>query len=258
MENFVISLKSASDRRAHIQEQFGDKQIPFQFFDAIEPSQIDAQAEKINFEIRQGDLSRNELACLLSHVSLWQKAVDEKMPAIAIFEDDVYLSDDAELFLNDFDWLKFDIIKLEKVSHTAILALEIIDVFSNKKFLLRKLLKPHLGAGGYILSQEAARDLLSFLKKMIVLDHVDQILFNKYIYEGCFPVFQLNPVLCVQDCILNPSKQKFKTTLQWREKKKIKYNFFEKIKREWYRFLKKILEYRYKTKLFFVLKKNDL
>ena len=46
MENFIISLKSASDRRAHIQEQFGDKQIPFQFFDAIEPSQIKSQAEK--------------------------------------------------------------------------------------------------------------------------------------------------------------------------------------------------------------------
>lgn len=255
MENFVISLKSATDRRIHIEEQFGKKEIAFDFFDAIEPSQIDTQAEKIGFTIRQGDLSRNELACLLSHVSLWQKAVDEKMAAITIFEDDVYLSDDAELLLHDSDWLKFDIVKLEKISHTAILDLEIIDIFNNRKFLLRKLLKPHLGAGGYILSQEAARDLLSFLKKMPVWDHVDQILFNKYIYEGNFPIFQLNPVLCVQDCILNPNEQKFKTTLQWRNKKKIKYSFFEKIIREWYRVFRKITEYRYKTKLFFTLSK---
>lgn len=258
MENFVISLKSASDRRAHIKDQFGNKNIPFQFFDAIEPSQIESQAEQIGFEIRRTDLSRNELACLLSHVSLWKKVVDKKIPAIAIFEDDIYLGENAELLLKDLSWLSVDIVKIEKISNTAILDLASLDIFDDEKFSLKKMLKPHLGAGGYIISQKAAIDLLDFLGRLIVLDHVDQILFNKYIYSGRLPIFQLNPVLCIQDCILNPDNQKFKTSLQWRNKNKVNYTLFDKIIRELRRVVRKIFEYRYKTKLLFVLKKNDL
>ncbi|NUG81734.1 glycosyltransferase family 25 protein, partial [Acinetobacter bereziniae] len=111
MKSFVISLTSAEDRRVHIKEQFGNKDIPFSFFDAIEPMQLDHQAQKIGLAIQQNNLSQNELACLYSHISLWKKAVDEKMQAIAIFEDDIYLSAGAELFLKDSNWLTVDIVK---------------------------------------------------------------------------------------------------------------------------------------------------
>lgn len=257
MENFVISLKSAFDRRVHIEDQFGKKDIPFHFFDAIEPSQIDTQAEKINFTIRQGDLSRNELACLLSHVSLWQKAIDEKMSAIAIFEDDVHLSDDAELFLNDSDWLNFDIVKLEKSYKSVILDLEKTQVFKNKEFFLRRLKKPHLGAAGYILSYKGAVALLEYMKNQDVLDHVDQIVFRKYINEGELGIYQLNPTLCIQDYILNPEEQKFKTSLQWRDKEKIKPKGVGKLLRELSRVFIQLAEFPYKTKLKFIMNKKD-
>jgi len=257
VENFVISLKSAFDRRVHIKDQFGKKDIPFHFFDAIEPSQIDTQAEKINFTIRQGDLSRNELACLLSHVSLWQKAVDEKMSAIAIFEDDVHLSDDAELFLNDSDWLNFDIVKLEKSYKSVILDLEKTQVFKNKEFFLRRLKKPHLGAAGYILSYKGAVALLEYMKNQDVLDHVDQIVFRKYINEGELGIYQLNPTLCIQDYILNPEEQKFKTSLQWRDKEKIKPKGVDKLLRELSRVFIQLAEFPYKTKLTFIMNKKD-
>ncbi|WP_374974108.1 glycosyltransferase family 25 protein [Acinetobacter venetianus] len=252
MENFVISLKSAFDRRIHIEDQFGGKKIPFHFFDAIEPSQIDTQARKIGFTIRQGDLSRNELACLLSHVSLWQKAVDEKMPAIAIFEDDVHLSDDADLFLNDSTWLNFDIVKLEKSYKSVILDLEKTQIFNNKEFNLRRLKKPHLGAAGYILSYKGAVTLLEYMKSQNQLDHVDQIVFRKYINEGELGIYQLNPALCIQDYILNPEQQKFKTSLQWRNKEKIKVKGLKKLLRELNRFLTQLKESPYKTKLKFI------
>ncbi|MBC9229430.1 glycosyltransferase family 25 protein [bacterium SPL81] len=252
MENFVISLKSASDRRMHINDQFKDKNISFQFFDAIEPLQIDKQAEKINFTIRQGDLSRNELACLMSHVSLWQKAVDEKIPAIAIFEDDVHLSHDAQLFLRDSSWLQFDIIKLEKSYKSVILDLEEFQVFNNKQFVLRRLKKPHLGAAGYILSNRGAVTLLEYLKNQNTLDHIDQIVFRKYIHEGDLGIYQLNPTLCIQDYILNPDEQKFKTSLQWRDKKQIKPKGVKKLLREFYRIFIQLAEFPYKTKLKFI------
>ncbi|USA53214.1 glycosyltransferase family 25 protein [Acinetobacter sp. C32I] len=253
MKNFVISLKSASDRRIHIEEQFGKKGIPFHFFDAIEPSQIDSQAEKIGLSLRQGDLSRNELACLLSHVSLWQKAVDEKIPAIAIFEDDIHLGDDAELFLTQSDWLGVDIVKVEKSYSSVILDLEKKQLFDEKDFSLRRLKKPHLGAAGYILSYKGAIVLLEYMKEQPVLDHVDQIIFRKYVAQGECGIYQLNPALCMQDYLLNPHNQKFKTTLQWRNKQKVKVKGLQKLFRELKRFLTQLKELPYKTKLKFMV-----
>ena len=40
MNIFVISLKSAYDRRSHILKEFEDQKLPFSFFDAIEPSEL--------------------------------------------------------------------------------------------------------------------------------------------------------------------------------------------------------------------------
>ncbi|MCH7314658.1 glycosyltransferase family 25 protein [Acinetobacter sp. ANC 3882] len=252
MKNFVISLVSAVDRRKHIEEQFDGKGISFDFFDAIEPPQIDLQAEKIGFTLRQSDLSRNELACLLSHVSLWHKAVDEKIPAIAIFEDDIHLSDDAELFLKGSDWLNFDIVKIEKSYTSVIMDLDKTQIFDHKDFILRRLKKAHLGAAGYILSYKGAIELLDYMKEQSVLDHVDQIVFRKYIADGKLGIYQLNPTLCIQDYILNPHDQKFKTSLQWRNKDKIKLKGFKKLLRELNRLLTQLKESPYKTKLKFI------
>lgn len=256
MKNFVISLKTADDRRKHITEQFSRQNIPFTFFDAIEPSQIEKQAEEIRFSIHQGDLTQNELACLLSHISLWQKAIDEKIPAIAIFEDDIHLADSAELFLKAANWLTFDIVKLEKSYKNVILDLEKLKVFNNKDFVLRKLKKPHLGAAGYILSYKGAVELLEYIKKQDFLDHVDQIVFRDYINEGELGIYQLNPALCIQDYILNPNNQRFKTNLQWRDKPKVKSTGGKKILRELSRIFVQITEYPYKTKLKFIIKEK--
>ena len=37
--NYVISLSSASQRREHIIKEFGKHHIPFEFYDAITPSE---------------------------------------------------------------------------------------------------------------------------------------------------------------------------------------------------------------------------
>lgn len=36
--NYVISLTSAYQRREHIQKEFSQQNIPFEFFDALKPS----------------------------------------------------------------------------------------------------------------------------------------------------------------------------------------------------------------------------
>ena len=50
-KNVVISISTADKRRNHIIEQFGQKQIPFEFFDAFTPSdRLDAHLQPIEAE----------------------------------------------------------------------------------------------------------------------------------------------------------------------------------------------------------------
>ena len=253
MKNFVISLKSASDRREHIINQFEGKGIPFNFFDAIEPSQITSQAEKIGFTIRQGDLTQNELACFLSHFSLWNKIVNENIDYMAIFEDDIYLSDTSEKFLDTTDWIDGDIIKIEKVYKTVLLKNRKVKNIDGFKYVQGFLMKGHMGAGGYILSLNAAKKIIEYVKSLSEIDHVDQVLFGKYLKDGEYPIVQINPAICMQDCILNPNHQKFTTSLQWREKEKIKLKGLKRFLRELNRIFTQVFEFPYKTKLKFIV-----
>ena len=102
MKNTVISLTAAIDRREHIKTEFNKHNINFEFFDALTPSVAEAYAKKLCTNFESSNLSGGELACMMSHVSIWQKMIDESIPYLAIFEDDVYLGEDAEYLLVAF------------------------------------------------------------------------------------------------------------------------------------------------------------
>ncbi|TQR61954.1 glycosyltransferase family 25 protein [Acinetobacter sp. RF15A] len=251
MNTYVISLKFAADRRAHILNQFNSKSIPFNFFEAIEPPLNKKLLEKFKLDTKPNKLTENETACFLSHFSLWNKVIEENLNYIVIFEDDIYLSDEANYFLS-MEWpIKKDIIKIEKVYKNIFLKKNKKINISGSKYTLGILLKGHLGAGGYVLSNKAAKDLIAYVENLDELDHIDQILFNHYLKSGNLPVYQLNPVICIQDCILNKNNQKFDSNLQWRNKEKISYSLFQKIIREIKRLFKQLILYPYKKEIFF-------
>lgn len=101
MRNIVISPQNATQRCEHIAQEFGKQNIDFEFFDAIT---VDL-AKEIGARLKV-DLSNNqhlvgrEKACFLSHVCLFQKMLDENIDYLGIFEDDIYLGENAHLFLN--------------------------------------------------------------------------------------------------------------------------------------------------------------
>jgi glycosyl transferase family 25 len=253
LENYVISLTSAHDRKAHIREQFNLKNIEFNFFDAVTPDNVEAVAWNLNFQIKNNILTVNELACFLSHFSLWNKIVNENISYMAIFEDDVYLSDSAEKFLYATDWIEGDIIKIEKVYKTVLLKNKKEKNIDGLKYFQGFLMKGHMGAGGYILSLNAAKKIIEYVKSLSEIDHVDQVLFGKYLKDGEYPIVQINPAICMQDCILNPNHQKFTTSLQWREKEKIKLKGLKRFLRELNRIFTQVFEFPYKTKLKFIV-----
>ena len=253
MKIFVVSLKAAVDRRMHIKDQFMQQGIDFVFFDAIEPQQVEDYAAQLAISVTNCHLSQGELGCLFSHVLLWKKVIDENIDYVAIFEDDIYLGEHAKVFLDDDEWIKAecDIIKIEKNSKFNYLSLTDKTSLANGRVISR-LLNPNFGTAGYIISNKAAKSLLSYIQSLSIVDHIDQIIFKKYLKHGVYPIYQVNPALCIQEYLLYPNDKKFQSSLSWRDSyKKKERNPLFKIKRELERILLQLYRLPFKVKIIF-------
>ena len=214
IKNYVISLPSAVDRRQHIVEQFGREQVAFEFFDAITPDQAMVRAQQFGLCFDAQQLTQGEFACFMSHVCLWQHMIQHNLSYIAIFEDDIHLGQGAQQYLTDTSWIdkSVNVIKLEFFSKRVLMKGQPISTMDGKR-QLQQLLGANYGCAGYILSRAGAQSLLGFLSRYPSLIPIDHIVFRDYSRLGQYPVYQLNPALCIQDNMLNGGHQRFPSAL---------------------------------------------
>lgn len=247
MRNFVISLKENNEKRKnHIRDEFSKQNIPFEFFDAITPTQNNDILSEHNLSISH-PLTQNEIACSLSHFMIWKQIIDEDIPYAAIFEDDIYLGNNANLFLNSIAWIddSYDIIKLEKgwqpTIETPMLSSKTVE---NRQ--IYKLLSNHYGTAGYILFNKGARFLINYYSNTHVTRTIDSLVFGILISNTNINVQQVLPTICVQDFILFDGHKNFPSAIaimpDLKPDQKIKYPIPYKIKRETKRTLNGILK----------------
>ena len=231
-KNVVISISTADKRRNHIIDQFGQKQIPFEFFDAFTPSdRLDAHLQRYlpNVEATS-KLTAGEKGCLMSHFMLWKKCVDDNLDYISIFEDDILLGENAEQFLANDEWLKVRfnfqeifVLRLE----TFLMPVQLehqqqILPFQERNMDILK--SKHFGTAGYIISNGAARYLINLFENLAVdkVKAIDEIMFNKQVNVGIYQVYQLNPAICVQELQLNQEESLLVSDLEQERKNRPK------------------------------------
>lgn len=257
MKKYVISLTTSKDRHRHIQNEFDKQSIGFEFFDAITPNLIDQSCQKLEINLANAYLSPTEKACFLSHVMLMQKAIDDNLPYVAIFEDDIYLGEHAYLYLTDGNYLKqnnIDILKLETfLQHRKINKKRTIPCFDNRT--IYPLNEYHLGMAGYIISRTAIQTFLNYIKNLpndrIV--PIDRLLFDGFMEQ--MAVYQLSPALCIQEHIKNPNNILLPSSLeqerQIQQKHKPKRPLLQKIKGELSNVFKKTIGKAFRKKIEF-------
>ncbi|HEZ6312930.1 TPA: glycosyltransferase family 25 protein [Neisseria meningitidis] len=208
MQNHVISLASAKERRAHIADTFGARGIPFQFFDALMPSEEleQAMAELVPGLSEHPYLSSVEKACFMSHVVLWKQALDEGLPYIAVFEDDVLLGEGAEQFLAEDAWLqeRFDpdsafIVRLETMFMHVLTSPSGVADYCGRAFPLLE--SEHWGTAGYIISRKAMRFFLQHFAMLQPeqIKPIDLMMFSDFFDKEGVLVYQVSPALCAQE-----------------------------------------------------------
>lgn len=240
----VISLKNATDRRTHIERTFKTAMVDFEFFDAVTPDTLADTARLLglnNLHLNER-LSTGEKACFLSHVAIWQKMIDEGLPYVLVFEDDVLLGENAADIFMDKAWLseickKIDVLKFETfyekvhLDNTA-LALSKAPSKETARHLYR-LKSPHMGAGAYLISLNAAKKLLKKIQETpsSTLMAIDHVLFEVFIHE--LDIYQMKPAIACQ--LMFQDKEKLPSQLEVHRidnannPNKIQYTFFQKI-----------------------------
>jgi glycosyl transferase, family 25 len=222
MRSCVISLKTAFERRKHIEAQFFEHNVSFQFFDALTPDKAEVLAREIGLCYEEKRLTPGELACFMSHVALWKKMLDENIPFMAIFEDDIYLGENSDLILNSSDWIAKDveIIKLEAFS-TKVIVGEKINLKETDRFIA-PLKHKNFGTAGYIVSKQAAQAYFDFVK-LNTLIPLDEMMFEMFLNLKVLPIYQLMPAICIQEMNLYPDrKQSLPSDLTLERKNRMK------------------------------------
>lgn len=222
MNIFVISLENSISRQNHMKKEFSKEDIPFTFFNAITPIEINDTSKHLEIDISKADLTSGEKACFLSHFSLWKKMINENMDYICIFEDDVYLGGNiCEFLLNINIYPKdFDIIKLESFDNPIC-----VDSIFHEKILNRdifKLRSRNLGAAGYIVSRKCAIEIVKILKNVEKIEAVDHFLFEFLILKKKVNIYHVEPAICKQDFLINGSDENFISSLEAERKVRIK------------------------------------
>lgn len=252
MKNIVISLKTASDRREHIQTQFGQQNIDFEFLDALTPERAAEYARQLELKFDLSRVTKGEIACFMSHVAVWDLAVQEGLDHVAIFEDDVFLGEDAKQFLSQDKWItkEWQIIKLEAFSKKVLLSATQAHLANERELHILK--GRHLGGAGYILSLDAAKYLLHLVKQTKIVEPVDHILFDPiYHQQSTYVLYQMKPALCIQGYLYQTQNNMFLSSLegqriQRRKNESKSRSLVEKMQRELRRMMTQLSTFLYK------------
>ncbi|MDR9424093.1 MAG: glycosyltransferase family 25 protein [Marinobacter sp.] len=187
---FVVSLKSALERRNHIQQQFDTIGVPFRFFDAVD-GRVDQHPVFEQYDEKKGlrrkgySLTAGELGCFTSHYSLWQKCVELNEP-IVVIEDDAELEPGFKEAVKEIEALSpFGYVRL--FVNGRYRPYKIIDRFG--KYDIVQYLRGPSAARAYFLTPGSAKKFLHSAREFClpVDDHMDQFWVHDVPCRGLMP-----------------------------------------------------------------------
>lgn len=207
MRAFVINLDEEKQRLRWINTVFGEMDVPFERFPAVDKKRLPENASSM-FSAASGSWSPGEMACFLSHIELWKLIANGQDKYAAVFEDDVHFSHGAAPFLREYSWIppEVELVKLE----TTLAPVRLKQPqFSVNGRSLSHLKSFHNGSAGYIISKRLAGQFVAATNH---IDRpVDDFMFDKGHNVICW---QLSPALCIQDMYVAGSSANLASTIE--------------------------------------------
>jgi len=114
---YVINLDRSLDRLEYITQVFNECGLEFERVAAIDGGLLSEEELKRHNEksVLPRELIPAEIGCFLSHRECWHRIIESNDQWAAVFEDDIILSQNSGLILQNIDWIpdETDIVKLD-------------------------------------------------------------------------------------------------------------------------------------------------
>ena len=240
MRRLVINLERSVDRLALMDEQFKAMGVSFE--------RVEAVNAKGNPDLPSGgkwkNLRRNEIGCFLSHYKCWKLIAEGDDDCGAVFEDDVIFSDLARHALSDdFEWPhEWQVLKLETYEVAVRMRRRIVAHFG-KGCDVVELLSTHIGGAAYIISKQAAIDLVELFERSAIVEQVDNFIFADHSeFFRTHKVLQTVPALAIQQNFLVEEDDVMQSTIGYGFAMKRRAPRMERIQRELRSAVSKIID----------------
>lgn len=214
-KTYVLNLDRHPERLAEIGRQLDAQDIEWQRFSAIdalsaEPETLDQFTDTVGPIPRMGAGAR---ACTAGHFLIWEAFLASDATVAFILEDDARISSKFKDFMVQSIKLadKLDIVNFNRQApkrKNKRLFVSKRSVFKHDVFTADRLLGPHFGTAGYMITRDAARYLINDIARTNV--PIDHLLFNPNVSEFCRKarIFQTFPAF------VRPSPEIFVTSIQ--------------------------------------------
>jgi len=109
MKVFLVNMDDAKERLEFMTEQLVKQGVEFERVSAVNGKLLGTEVLKrcsspfLQFCARGYAMSRGEVGCALSHISIWKRIVEEEIPRACVLEDDVTVLDNIAENLHKLD-----------------------------------------------------------------------------------------------------------------------------------------------------------
>ncbi len=108
---FIINLKQDSHKRKHMEKLCKQHNLNCQFIEAVYGKDLDEETlakvynKKESIDLIGRELTKGELGCALSHLSIYKHMIDKNINQAIIFEDDIHIKKDFSTIIQNMNAL---------------------------------------------------------------------------------------------------------------------------------------------------------
>lgn len=174
---FIINLKQDSHKRKHMEKLCKQHNLNCQFIEAVYGKDLDEETlakvynKKESIDLIGRELTKGELGCALSHISIYKHMVDKNIKQAVIFEDDIQIEEDFSSIIQNINTLpdNWELILLGYFNGPVKKEKLVKSYLRDRKKItdthkLVRLKQTASGAHGYLINLKGARKLIEVLR----------------------------------------------------------------------------------------------
>ncbi|MEQ4694355.1 glycosyltransferase family 25 protein [Providencia manganoxydans] len=157
MNTFIINLQECTIRRVAMHSQLEKTNLSYEFINAVNGTDLsNKEIQSLVYDYPNCKLTKGEIGCALSHLSIYKIMVEKNINHALILEDDVVIPIDIA------DTVK-EIKKIDNPQKANVYLLSQVNSYIENKKLNNNIYSAYnaLGAHAYIINKKAAENIIS-------------------------------------------------------------------------------------------------